>query len=122
SSQPLSASQEGWDWFSLHLADGAKLMLFQVRQRDGAPYRAGTWISPDGRAQALQETQIQLREIARTRQADGRDVPTQWQVRVPDHGIDIQARATEPRAWMATSFPYWEGPIELTGTPGGRGY
>ena len=37
SSQPLAAEQQGWDWFSLHLAGGAKLMLFQVRQADGRP-------------------------------------------------------------------------------------
>jgi len=26
-SQPLAANQLGWDWFSLHLADGSKVMM-----------------------------------------------------------------------------------------------
>lgn len=122
SSQPLAASQEGWDWFSLHLADGAKLMLFQVRQTDGRPYRAGTWVAPDGQPHALQGGEIQMEAQARTRQDNGRQVPTRWHVRVPTHGVDIQVQAVQPTAWMSTTFPYWEGPVQLSGKPGGRGY
>lgn len=122
SSQPLAASQEGWDWFSLHLADGAKLMLFQVRQTDGEPYRAGTWVAPDGQPHALQGKEIQLEAQARTRQQNGRRVPTRWHVRVPGRGVDVHVQATEPHAWMSTTFPYWEGPVQLTGEPGGHGY
>ncbi|GAB3386380.1 lipocalin-like domain-containing protein [Azotobacter armeniacus] len=122
SSQPLAATQQGWDWFSLHLDGGAKLMLFQVRQTDGQHYRAGTWIASDGRAQPLRGEQIQLSEQGWTRQENGRKVPTRWRVQVPDHSVDVQAEATQPRAWMDTSFPYWEGPVRLKGSPGGRGY
>ena len=35
SSQPLAADQKGWDWFSLHLASGEKLMLFRLRGASG---------------------------------------------------------------------------------------
>jgi len=122
SSQPLSQSQQGWDWFSLHLDSGAKVMLFQVRQREGKPYRAGTWISADGAATPLRGNQIQLDEEGSTTQDHGRKVPTRWRVRVPDHGVDVRTEAVQPRAWMGTSFAYWEGPVKLTGSPGGRGY
>lgn len=122
SSQPLTAQQHGWDWFSLHLDSGAKLMLFQVRQTDGQHYRAGTWISADGRTQALRGEQILLREQEWTRQENGRKVPTRWQVQVPDHNVDVEVEAIQTHAWMGTSFPYWEGPVRLKGSPGGRGY
>lgn len=122
SSQPLAAGQEGWDWFSLHLDGGAKLMLFQVREAGGQHYRAGTWIAADGRAEPLRSGQIRLKELAWTRQESGRRVPTRWRVQVPAHGLDVQAEAMEPHAWMGTRFPYWEGPVRLTGSPGGRGY
>jgi predicted secreted hydrolase len=122
SSQPLSKSQQGWDWFSLHLDSGAKLMLFQVRQSDGKPYRAGTWITADGKAQPLRSDQIQLSEEAWTKQDNGRKLPTRWRVKVPDHGVDVRTDAIQPRAWMGTSFAYWEGPVSLKGSPGGRGY
>lgn len=123
SSQPLSANQQGWDWFSLHLASGAKLMLFQVRQTDEPPYRAGTWIAADGRTVALRPGQIQLDPLDWTRQDDGRRVPTRWRVRVagvPGADVDVTVDALQPRAWMGTSFPYWEGPVRLG--PAGSGY
>ncbi|MDD1015465.1 lipocalin-like domain-containing protein [Pseudomonas rubra] len=122
SSQPLAPEQSGWDWFSLHLDSGAKLMLFRVREQQGAPYRAGTWISANGAAQALQGEQIQLRELAWSKQDNGRKVPTRWRVQVPEHGVDVQVDALEPKAWMQTRFPYWEGPVRFSGSVSGRGY
>lgn len=122
SSQPLAAGQEGWDWFSLHLDSGAKLMLFQVREAQGSPYRAGTWISAEGGAQTLQGEQVRLVPLAWTTQQNGRRVPTRWQVQVPDHGVDIEVDALQPNAWMHTRYPYWEGPVRLKGSEGGMGY
>src|ERR1700731_570334 len=46
SSQPLASDQSGWDWFSLHLNAGEKLMLFRLRQADGKDYASGNWILP----------------------------------------------------------------------------
>ncbi|MFS0827434.1 lipocalin-like domain-containing protein [Pseudomonas phoenicis] len=122
SSQPLAAGQSGWDWFSLHLDGGAKLMLFQVRQDHGKPYRAGTWIGADGRSEPLQGEQIRLTPQASTRQHEGQVVPTRWRVQVPGKRLDIEVQALEPQAWMHTRFPYWEGPVRIEGTSGGRGY
>lgn len=121
SSQPLAPEQEGWDWFSLHLASGDKLMLFQVRQRNGSHYRAGTWIRRDGSHQALRPDEIVLQPLAHHRQVHGRDVPTRWQVRVLPAGVDIAVSAVEPQAWMGGTFPYWEGPVRI-GEDGGMGY
>lgn len=120
SSQPLAAGQSGWDWFSLHLARGAKLMLFQVREDKGAPYRAGTWIDPQGQARALQGSEVELTPLAWTRQDNGKQVPTRWRVQVPSVQVDVQVEAIEPKAWMGTRFPYWEGPVRVSG--GGQGY
>ena len=122
SSQPLAAGQTGWDWFSLHLDSGAKLMLFRVREKDGQPYRAGTWISPQGEPQALQGEQIQLTELTWTRQQHGASVPTRWRVQVPVHGVDVQVEALQDNAWMGNSFAYWEGPVRFSGSSSGRGY
>ena len=60
SSQPLTANQTGWDWFSLHLDSGEHVMLYRMRQKDGAPYLTGTWIAADGQTQTLRRSQIQL--------------------------------------------------------------
>lgn len=120
SSQPLAAGQSGWDWFSLHLGTGAKLMLFQVREDHGPPYRAGTWVDAQGQASALQGGQIELTPLAWTRQDNGKKLPTRWRVKVPAVQVDVEVDALEPKAWMGTRFPYWEGPVRVGKE--GRGY
>jgi predicted secreted hydrolase len=122
SSQPLAAQQQGWDWFSLHLQGGAKLMLFQVRQADDEPYRAGTWIAADGQTRALSAEQIHLTPLHWSKQQTGRKVPTQWRVEVPTYQLSVEVQAIETQAWMTTRFPYWEGPVRLSGSHQGRGY
>ncbi|MBV6287031.1 lipocalin-like domain-containing protein [Pseudomonas aegrilactucae] len=122
SSQPLAADQHGWDWFSLHLDDGARVMLFQVRQAQGQPYRAGTWIEADGSSVALDGAEVLLTPLANTRLHDDRQVPTRWRVQVPSRQLDIEVDALVPQAWMGTRFAYWEGPVKVHGSSSGRGY
>ncbi|MHA7116896.1 lipocalin-like domain-containing protein [Pseudomonas promysalinigenes] len=122
SSQPLAAGQSGWDWFSLHLERGAKLMLFQVREDQAQPYRAGTWVGPDGQVHALQGAQVALTALAWSEQGNGKRVPTRWRIQVPSTGLDVTVEAVQPKAWMGTRFPYWEGPVRVTGSSTGRGY
>ncbi|WP_060511684.1 lipocalin-like domain-containing protein [Pseudomonas sp. NBRC 111124] len=122
SSQPLAAGQSGWDWFSLHLGSGAKLMLFQVREDQGQPYRAGTWVGPDGQVRALQGAEVALTPLAWADQDNGKRVPTRWRVQVPAVQVDVQVEAVQTRAWMGTRFPYWEGPVRVSGSAQGRGY
>lgn len=121
SSQPLSANQTGWDWFSLSFADGDKLMGFQLRQTDGTNFTSGTWIAADGTATPLPYGAFQAEPRENTAQA-GRDVPTEWAVTLPDRGLDVTVRAINPSSWMPLSIPYWEGPVRVTGTHPGVGY
>ncbi|MEL7126208.1 MAG: lipocalin-like domain-containing protein [Pseudomonadota bacterium] len=122
SSQPLSGRQAGWDWFSLSFDDGTKLMGFQLRNRDdSAGYSSGTWIRPDGTTESLPNGAFTAAPLA-THSVAGRDVPVQWQVAVPDRGIDVTVAAMNPDAWMGLSIPYWEGPVTVTGSHTGIGY
>jgi predicted secreted hydrolase len=34
----------------------------------------------------------------------------------------VTVAAMNPAAWMATSIPYWEGPVRISGSHAGRGY
>jgi predicted secreted hydrolase len=117
SSQPLSASQTGWDWFSLHLDRGEQLMLFRVRQTDGASYLTGTWIDREGHTQTLHNADIQLAPV-RTTAIDGRSIPTRWSLKIPGKQLDITTEAVNPNAWMNLSIPYWEGPVRFEGGVG----
>ena len=121
SSQPLSEDQTGWDWFSLSFTDGTKMMGFLLRQRDGSAYSSATWIEPDGTTTAYPDGAFAA-EALEASDVDGRQIPTTWQVRLADKGVDVTVRAINPDAWMATSVPYWEGPITIEGSHTGRGY
>lgn len=121
SSQPLGADQTGWDWFSLHLDGGDKLMLFRLRHADGKHFFAGNWIGRDGRSEPLDPKGIVLAPTANTRVA-GRDMPTAWDISVPSRGLKVASVPLNPQSFMDTRFKYWEGPIKVTGSHAGIGY
>lgn len=121
SSQPLSSSQEGWDWFSLHLPGGDKLMLFRLRQRQGADFYAGTWIGRTGTSEPIDPADIAMEPLEETRVA-GRMLPTRWRISFAGRGIDVVTEPLNPESWMATRFAYWEGPIRYSGSHEGVGY
>ena len=119
SSQPLAADQTGWDWFSLSFDDGAKLMGFQLR--GAQTYTQATLIMPDGETTAFPNGAFNAEPLDVTAAA-GRQVPTTWQVTLPDIDLDATVTAINPQSWMDTSVPYWEGPVRITGSHTGRGY
>lgn len=121
SSQPLAADQTGWDWFSLSFDSGDKLMGFRLRQSDGTYFTSGTWITAQGDSTTLPNGSFDASPLSRT-DVDGRDVPTRWQVRVPERGLDVTVGALNPDAWMDMAVPYWEGPVEVSGSHEGQGY
>jgi predicted secreted hydrolase len=121
SSQPLDPDQTGWDWFSLHLPGDEKLMLYRLRQKDGRDTLLGNWIMPDGRSTQIAPAGSSLAPLAFT-EIGGRKLPTSWRVSLPAHGMTIETTPLNPRAWMGTSFSYWEGPIRFAGSHSGVGY
>lgn len=121
SSQPLAADQTGWDWFSLHLGTGEKLMLFRLRQTQGNHYLSGNWIRPDGQVTELPSSAIEMVPTATTEVAN-RKLPTSWRIAIPDRRLKIDTAPLNPQSWMGTSFAYWEGPVSFTGSHKGVGY
>ena len=121
SSQPLSETQDGWDWISLTFDTGERLMGFRLRDRAGPDFFAGTWIEPDGTTAQLPDGALDMTPLAETRVA-GRDVPTRWRIEIVERALDVEIDAVNGSAWMDTSFPYWEGPVLISGSHVGRGY
>lgn len=119
SSQPLAPDQKGWDWFSLHLATGEKLMLFRLR--GARAYFSGNWIAPDGTTHLLAGDDISLEPLAQTA-IGARSVPTRWRVRVKSRSLDIETTPLNPASWNGSTFAYWEGPISFSGSQSGEGY
>ena len=121
SSQPLASDQTGWDWFSLHLGSGEKLMLYRMRQNNSQDYLSANWIDPDGRSVEIASTEIKMIPTAWIEIGTSR-LPVNWNVEIPARGLKIACVPLNPRSWMATSFPYWEGPIGFSGSHAGVGY
>jgi predicted secreted hydrolase len=121
SSQPLASDQTGWDWFSLHLNSGEKLMLFRLRQNDGNNYRSGNWISSDGKTEQIASADIGMTPKTAI-ELEGRKIPSAWSIAIPRLALTIECVALNAKSWMGTSFPYWEGPISFGGSHSGVGY
>lgn len=120
SSQFLRADQDGWDWLALHLDNGAKVMAFRLRERDGF-YQSGTWISPEGEVRSLAPGQLVL-EPGPLRQTRTGSVPEQWQLSIPAEGLDITVTVPPGEYWNNGQFPYWESPVSAEGSHTGVGY
>lgn len=121
SSAPLTESQTGWDWASLHLESGEKLMVYRLRDSDGGDYITGTWIEPDGASLPLAPGEVTMTP-GRTASVEGREIPVEWSIAVPGQDAQISIEALYPQSWMPTSVAYWEGPVRASGTHKGRGY
>ncbi|EKE45105.1 hypothetical protein OCGS_0800 [Oceaniovalibus guishaninsula JLT2003] len=119
SSQPLEAGQTGWDWFSLHLGAGEKLMGFRLRGT--SDFTAATWIDADGTPHPMPDGAFQA-DPRRHVTVAGRRVPVAWRLRLAQKGLDIRLAALNEQAWMPLAFPYWEGPVTFEGSHDGAGY
>ncbi|MEM1076145.1 MAG: lipocalin-like domain-containing protein [Pseudomonadota bacterium] len=120
-SQPLTATQVSWDWFSMVFDSGARMMGFTLHDSVGGDYTQATWIEPDGTTTAYPDGRFSAVPLTKSRVA-ARDIPTRWRVELPERGVAITVEAVNPQAWMGTSIPYWEGPVRLSGSHTGRGY
>ena len=121
SSQPLSDDQLGWDWFSLKFDDGARMMGFGLRDQGGEVYTSATWIAADGTPTPYPDGALRLTPLAEIEVA-GRQIPVRWRVELPERDVDVETAPLNAQSWMATSIPYWEGPIAFEGSHTGRGY
>ena len=124
SSQFLQAEQEGWDWFAIHLENGQKLMVFQLRNRAGTPDDAflhGVLIREDGTTLTLDPGEIRLLPLEEF-SVEGRRLPLRWRLELPGIGREMEIRALHPQQWMSVDFPYWEGVVLVEGNnKGSRG-
>jgi predicted secreted hydrolase len=128
SSQFLQGGQVGWDWFSLHLESGEKLMLFQLRQGPGENqdenFLQGMLMAPDGSTTALESGRIKMKVVQQSDVA-GRDLPLHWHIDLPQIKRQFDIRPLHPEQWLDVDFPYWEGAIIVAGDGSknsGRGY
>ncbi|MEQ8662896.1 MAG: lipocalin-like domain-containing protein, partial [Gammaproteobacteria bacterium] len=125
STSALDRTQQGWDWFSLQLADGANLMFYRLRDATGAmgPQSAGTLQHADGRVQRLGPGDVTITETgAWTSPASGIRYPQGWRLEIPAHGLSLALTARLADQEWRGRFRYWEGAVAVQGSHEGRGY
>jgi predicted secreted hydrolase len=119
--QYLSPLAQGWDWFSIHLDDGAKLMLFNMRHQQYQDFWSGTLITKNGETIHLSESDIQGEVIQRDKVA-GRLLPLHWSIKLAQHQIDIQIAPMQINQWNPGIFSYYEGGTVISGSHSGVGF
>jgi predicted secreted hydrolase len=127
STSVLSRSQRGWDWFGLQLSDGRELMLFELRSDDpSSAVVEGTLIERDGSTHRLERSDVVLTVVDRwSSDVDGAVYPSEWQLELPNHGINLRIESAFGSQEHTEIFRYWEGSVNLTSPDGvqvGRGY
>ncbi len=121
SSSMLSAKQQGWDWFSIHLEDGSALMVSQLREKGQRPYFIGSRSWPNGKVVELDNNQIRMKPL-HFLEVSGISFPLSWLIEVPSQGLRLQTNVVRRDQWLHFMFPYWEGPIKVTGSQKGKGF
>ena len=128
-SNQLAANEIGWDWFSVQLADGDDLMLFDLRRTDGSidPYSSGTFIGRDGRATHLRRADFELTPLEFwTSRKTGARYPVKWRISVPSRAISLECTAAVQDQELASEdspgLTYWEGAVSYSGSSNGVGY
>jgi len=124
-SNQLEPQQVGWDWFSLQLADGRELMLYQLRDREGREdWRRGTLVEADGRVRYLSPGDWTLSpEGAWMSPTTKLRYPERWRLALPSAGLALSIvprLAAQENASRLSGLHYWEGAVELRGADGAR--
>ena len=125
SSQPLASNQAGWDWMSLHLNDGSALMVYQLRHDSGEHHISGSWVTKDGQKVILGPENLSLSKIKTTElqlPGDTKRLPLHWRISVPSLNLELEVEGLRQDSWLETVFPYWEGPVRVSGSHAGSGY
>jgi predicted secreted hydrolase len=124
----LESEQVGWDWFSAQLDDGADVMLYQIRRRDGSidPFSSGTYIDRQGRARHLQRGEFTLepREYWTSPKTKAR-YPIKWRIAIPSLGVSVECASALPDQELVAQHGgtnYWEGAVTYSGSVSGVGY
>ncbi len=127
--EQLDPEEQGWDWFSVQLDNGADLMLFDLRRTGGGidPYSSGTYITRDGRATHLRRADFELQPLETwTSPKTGAKYPVKWRISIPSMGLVLECAATVREQEIVSEGQegqtYWEGAVTYSGSSTGVGY
>lgn len=120
-SQLLNEQTEGWDWMSLHLENGDKLMAFRMRLNNEPDYVTGTYIKANGNKITLSPDQISLTPTGFSK-VMGKSLPLSWELSIKSLGIRLEVQSVKDDQWNNATIPYYEGMVSVKGSQSGRGF
>jgi predicted secreted hydrolase len=127
STAPLEPGLAGWDWFSIHLSDGADVMIYLLRSPDGSfhPASSGTFVDRDGRSRHLGRDEFRVTPDAVWKSPhSGAVYPSKWRIDINPLNLHLKGGANIPDQEMATGGAagviYWEGSVSFTGSRSGN--
>jgi predicted secreted hydrolase len=126
-SNQLSREQSGWEWFAIHLDNGADAMLYVLRNKDGSiePSSSGTWIDARGRAAHfnVDATMVAPGRVW-TSPVSGVRYPLEWTLKLPAAKAELTVRAKmddqEFHSEKNTGLNYYEGAVRIGGSVDGK--
>jgi predicted secreted hydrolase len=128
SSEALAPEAGGWDWAGLNLADGAALMAFRIRTRDGgALWAGGTHRSADGRVRVFRPQEVAFEPARHWRSPRTRaEYPVAMRLRAGALDLTLEPSMDDQEldSRASTGTIYWEGAVRAMsgGRPLGQGY
>lgn len=122
STSALAKEQAGWDWFSMHLDDGADLMYYQLRLRDGVidSTSSGSLIDSLGNKMHLELADVELVVQDEWRSPNSNVVyPSTWKMSVPSQDLELEVTPVLADQELNLAFRYWEGAVRINGVRAG---
>jgi predicted secreted hydrolase len=120
-SQLVDRQTLGWDWLSLHLDDGSKLMAFRMRIEGQADYITGTLVQADGTQTLITAENLSLKPTAWI-EVNQRKLPLSWQLNIPQFNINIAVKTLKNEQWNPAIIAYYEGMVGVSGSHSGKGF
>lgn len=111
----------GWDWFSMHLDNGSKLMLFRMRNKEVGDYWSGTFIDQQGKVASIEETDIDA-IVSHYSEVKGKRLPLNWHIKIPKYALELRISPFKQDQWNEGIFSYYEGAISIDGPVKGYGF
>ena len=108
----------GWDWFSLHLDDGSKLMAFRMHamnenmknstSKHSEIFTTASYIAENGTKETIDQANVSITPTAYETINEGesaRSAPTAWRIQIPKKDIDLFIRPFKESQWNNSLFP-----------------
>jgi len=116
----MEPHQKGWDWSTLTLDSGDRLMVFRMRQQPGPDFYWGTVIKPDGGYQTLRDITMKPTGTFRSSKSQA-SYPDGFELVTPLGRLILRPWwLNQELVTKAAGMTYFEGAVDVTGTWNGQ--